>query len=249
MGLFIDGNISNLQDLRGHETSILDTASNEGIDLGSKLALAQQELALELEAFLRRNPESAGGVSVEHVVVTEMLRCWHTLETLAVTFRDLSHSQVNDRYQAKAQIYKDLADRAGKRCLDSGVGLVDDPVSIASRAELSYEAGPGAGGSFHVQVAWTNAAGAEGEPGEVSNIEIPADHVLRVETRTAAGEITGWNVYAGNSPDDMTMQNEVPLSLESVWMMPAEGLRTGPRAGKRQAAEYFATESRRLRRG
>ncbi len=249
MGLFIDGNISNLQDLRGHETSILDTASNEGIDLGSKLALAQHELALELEAFLRRNPESAGGVSLEHVMVTEMLRCWHTFETLAVTFRDLSHSQANDRHQAKAQLYKDLAQRARQRCFDSGVGLVDDPVPIASRAELSHEAGAADGGSFHVQVAWTNAAGAEGEPGEVSSIEIPAGRLLCVETGSVAPEVAGWNVYAGNTPDEMTIQNEAPLALGSVWTMPAEGLRTGPRAGRRQAAEYFATESRRLRRG
>ena len=129
MALFVDGEISSLQDLRNHETSILDLASSEVIDLGSKLVLAQNDLAIELAGFLERNQETARWSGVQHVVITEALRVWHTLHTLELTYRDVANTQVIERYSAKLVLYSELARGARKRLFEGGVGLVSAPES------------------------------------------------------------------------------------------------------------------------
>src|SRR5258708_38819686 len=52
MALFTDGPISSIEDLRGHDTQIVEIASVEGIDVTKKLALAQEEVAIDLMALL-----------------------------------------------------------------------------------------------------------------------------------------------------------------------------------------------------
>ena len=42
MALFTDGPISSIEDLRGHDTQIVEIANVEGIDVTKKLALAQE---------------------------------------------------------------------------------------------------------------------------------------------------------------------------------------------------------------
>jgi hypothetical protein len=129
MALFVDGNITGLQELKAQESSILDVASNEGLDLQTKLDVAQVEIALELEDFLRQNyGERIPRMTVEHVVLDSGLRRWHCLYTLMLAFRDACHSQLNDRYRAKFELYRDLADDAGKRALSRGLGVVENPV-------------------------------------------------------------------------------------------------------------------------
>lgn len=128
MALFVDGNITSLQDLKAHETSILDMASSEGIDLGSKLTLAQDELAIELSDFLRCNGDGRIGVELENVTLTAALRRWHCLHTLALTFRDAYHNQLNDRYRGKYECYTALAQDAAQRVFAGGVGMAATPV-------------------------------------------------------------------------------------------------------------------------
>ena len=43
MALFMDGPISNIDDLAGQDSQLLDVANVEGIDVTRKLALAQDE--------------------------------------------------------------------------------------------------------------------------------------------------------------------------------------------------------------
>ena len=54
MALFTDGPVSSIEDLKGQDTQLLDVASVEGIDVTRKLALAQEEIAVELAALLER---------------------------------------------------------------------------------------------------------------------------------------------------------------------------------------------------
>jgi hypothetical protein len=56
MALFTDGPLNGLQDLQHYENSILEVAGTEGIDLGAKLNLAQDELESQLMLFILRHP-------------------------------------------------------------------------------------------------------------------------------------------------------------------------------------------------
>lgn len=128
MTLFGDGNISSLEDLRAQESSILDVASSEGIDLGSKLTLAQHEISIELDEFLRRNLPDPNAASVDNVAATEPLRRWHCLRALALAFRDAYHNQLNDRYQGKYECYSKLALEARCQTFSRGIGIIRNPV-------------------------------------------------------------------------------------------------------------------------
>ena len=52
MALFTDGPISTTDQLVAHDSSVLDVSNREGIDLTAKLALAQEELGVQLGATL-----------------------------------------------------------------------------------------------------------------------------------------------------------------------------------------------------
>src|SRR6185369_8888666 len=98
MALFTDGPVSSILDLTARDTQLLNVAVAEGIDVTQKLALAQDELALELGALLSR--ASAGESlwapqpDIGSVVVTPPLKLWHTLRTLELFYADAYCSQL-----------------------------------------------------------------------------------------------------------------------------------------------------------
>ena len=138
MALFTDGPISDAVDLQRYENDILNVATTEGIDLGAKIVLAQQDLANQVILFLlRRWPlrQSPFGVrrgrEVNDVVVTGPIRQWHVHKTLALVYRDAYNNQLNDRYQGKWKEYEQLAKASENTYFQIGVGLVADPVPQA----------------------------------------------------------------------------------------------------------------------
>ena len=50
-----------IEDLRGHDTQLLNVATVEGIDVTRKLALAQEELGVEVTGLLGRLSAAVGG--------------------------------------------------------------------------------------------------------------------------------------------------------------------------------------------
>src|SRR5262245_31116544 len=99
MALFTDGPVSCIADLTARDTQLLNVAVAEGIDVTAKLALAQDELELELGALMSRvnagdfvwSPLPISG----SVVVTPPLKLWHTLRTLELVYEDAFWSQLN----------------------------------------------------------------------------------------------------------------------------------------------------------
>jgi len=100
--LFTDNPAIAIENLADHETVILDTASTEGINLTVKIVLGTDEVGLQLQS---RFPQ----LSLNSVVVTPALRLWLIFHTLEIVYRDSYHNQLNDRYKAKWDEYKDLS--------------------------------------------------------------------------------------------------------------------------------------------
>src|ERR1035441_4341461 len=84
MALFTDGPVSSIEDLTAQDSQLLNVANVEGIDVTQKLALAQDQLALELTTLLDRMSFVsqvywlAPPPSLSSVVVTPALKLWHT---------------------------------------------------------------------------------------------------------------------------------------------------------------------------
>lgn len=254
MALFNDGPISTTMDLQNYESGILGVASTEGIDLAGKMTLAQDEIANELMLFLlRRLPVSDFRWSVRRtrgtsdVVVTPPLKQWHALKSLAMVYRDAYNNQLNDRYLNKWNEYENLAKASAETYLQIGVGLVADPLPKACVPVLSAVPGPGNAATYYIAATWTNAAGQESSPSDISTISTTDGQQTVIVVVNPPENISGWNLYAGQSPDAVSLQNDTPIALGDSWTLSA--LVSGRPAGSGQQPTWFFVDHRVIERG
>ena len=226
MALFTDGPASSIEDLAAQDSQALNLANAEGVDLTVKLGLAHEAIGLELEELLALG----GGFRPGQVVATPALRLWHTYRTLEMVYRDAYHSQLNDRYAAKRDQFRELSKWAYERVRQAGVGITLSPVPRAQSPRLQPADGSLAEGTYYAAMAWVNAAGEEGACSQAAAIELTGGGFSAMASGAPAGVI-GWNVYAGLAPETLSRQNESPLDPGSVWTagsLPDTGRRPGP---------------------
>jgi len=247
MSVFTDGVTATIEDLRAYESSILETAHTEGIDLTAKLVVSQEEVAVELEALLAKL--GSGRYGLDNVVVTRPLKQWMVFHTLAVVYRDAYNSQLNDRYMGKWKEYGQMAKWAAQMLRENGVGVVRIPIPKAAEPLLEMTPGPGAAGRYYVQAAWRNATGAEGAPSPIGVIDTSDGMLLTVEAVNPPTVAAGWSVYVGAAPDAMRLQNEEALAVGEKWTASAAGLVNGRAPGLGQAPEEYLTLDRIIQRG
>jgi len=238
MALFVDGNPSQIVDLAHYESSIVEVAATESIDLTAKATVAALELSLELQRFLSVTP---GGrqFTLGHVAVNNGLKQWHVLLTLAATFRDAHFQQLNDRHKMKWKEYERLARYSGQLYFETGVGVVFNPIPKAVTPLLAQIAGAHGPQTYYARVAWTDANGAEGSTSETAALTTSPGTALTVRAIGAPAIARGFNVYAGLLDDQLKKQNNAPLALGSTWTLPSTGFVDGSAPGAGQAAEHF----------
>ena len=241
MALFTDGPLSTIEELAGHDSQLLNVATVEGIDVTRKLALAQQELEIELETLLERR-------LLEKLVVTPALRLWHVYLTLEMVYQDAYNNQLNDRYANKRDEFRDLSRWAMDRLIRLGVGLAEHPLPKAVEPTVTVTPGPLADGTYYVTMSWVNAAGDEGVVADAVCVTT-VDSTFVVTPRRAPSTAAGWNVYAGMDPEQMVRQNTIPNPLGSNWVQPATLATEGMRPGPGQAPNQLHRVARRISRG
>jgi hypothetical protein len=247
MALFTDGAVSDIEDLVAYESAMLDLATTEQIDLTVKLGLAQDELGIELEALLAGR-EGAPGLA--NIAVTGPLRKWHVFHTLALIHRDAYHRQLNDRYLGKWKEYQRLAAWAREALLQTGLGMIFDPLPRAEKPQLSYiQAWALGAATYYVRAAWRNAEGEEGSPSDVAILSVPTGNALVVNAVKTPASAVSWNVYVGFSALEQTLQNEEPLGVDQSWTEPVTGIRQGALPGSGQEPEVTLRPGRTLLRG
>jgi hypothetical protein len=253
MALFTDGAVASIEDLRGHDTQLLNVATVEGIDVTRKLALAQEELCIEVAGLLGRLGQMGqmGWLNtppaIHQVVVTPPLKLWHIFRTLEMVYGDAYNSQLNDRYAGKRDEYHEMVKWAYNQVIQGGLGIATDPVEQAATPELRPSAGGLADGAYFVAVTWTNAAGEEGGSSPPAMIRVSGSS-FAVQT-TAPPNVKGWNVYSGTSPATMTMQNLPTLAPGQTWVQPDTLSTTGRLAGTGQQPSYQLPVPRTIQRG
>jgi hypothetical protein len=249
MALFTDGAVTGIEDLRGHDSQILNVATVEGIDVTRKLALAHEELRIEVSALLYqlRTPMAILPPAIQQVVMTPPLKLWHTFRTLEMVYGDAYNSQLNDRYAGRRDEYHERVKWAYNQVIQGGLGIVTDPMEQAATPVVQATAGGLADGTYYVAVAWSNAAGEEGASSVPVMIQVSGSS-LEVQT-TAPAKVKGWNVYCGTSPAAMTKQNSPILAPGQTWVQPDTMSSTGRPAGNGQAPNYRLPVPRMIQRG
>jgi len=255
MALFTDGTISTLEDLTAQDAAVLDISSVEGIDVTRKMALARDELGMELASLLARTIAyglaqlPACGPSLGAVTVTPPLQAWHTFRTLELVYRDAFNNQLNDRYKGKRDQYHELAKWAAEKLMQTGIGIVSNPVAQAATPELEASAGVLAEGTYYVATAWANASGGEGAGAAPATIQLSDGSGFTVRPGSAPVNAAGWNVFVGTSPDGMVQQNTTLLDTGEGWVQSTAPLTEGRRPGTGQAPSYLKPTPRILQRG
>lgn len=249
MALFVDGDLSSIDDLKRYESSILDVAGTQGIALDAKLEVAHRELKVSLLAFLAQRRDLGQAAELGNLMVTDALTQWHTLQTLSAVFRDAYNSQVNDRYAGKWKEYVKLAERTASLALDIGVGMTSNPVRRPSPPVCSTAAGGGmAERTYFIQIAWS-MANARSALSPVIAFSIPAAELAVAAAQDAPANAAGFHVFAGLTPETVRRQTASPVVLGSSWMESAAGLGVGLTDVPEQAPDYFIDRLRTWNRG
>ena len=170
MALFNDGFAAEISDLLAYESDLHEVASAAGIDLTTKLRLAQTEVGAQLGASSRRPGnvfyggdagwQSTGAEAslprfdLSQVVVTPPLRLWLIFQALALTFRDAQTRKANDKYLPKWREYKELAKWAADLLFQTGVGLAATPIPRAAPPEIGATGAALPAVTAFVRIAW-----------------------------------------------------------------------------------------------
>jgi hypothetical protein len=254
VALFVDGPAPTIDDLADQDTGMLAVAKTTGINVYSKLRLAQEEIRTDLELWLikpRPTLEVLWGpvLRVEQIVVTPPLKRWETMHALELVYRDAYFSDLVDRYQPKWQEYALLARGASESFVASGFGLVSDPVHRAQPPVLSFVPGPQSGGLLYASAAWVNEAGQEGAASEASSITVPDGNLMIVAATNPPANAVGFQVYAGPTLDAMFRQNNVLLPVGVTYTYVPGEVTQGPLPGRGQAPDFVRPLVRTLLRG
>lgn len=237
MALFTDGVLSSIEELMAYDSTLLETARTEGIDLSAKLAAAQEELGIELKRYLARR--GVWDVGLANIAVNEALRKCHVFRTLALTYRDAAHTQLNDRYSARWREWEKAAEWAWQALLEMGVGIVTKPIPRGPRPVLATVSLPVPGATYYVRVAWVGESGEEGAASEPAVITTDDGQGLLVSVDDAPPCATAWNVYVGYGPKETMKQNVVPIPLGHSWQQSSAQLLSGPAPGDGQMPTYY----------
>jgi hypothetical protein len=254
MALFVDGSISGLDDLAAQDSQVLNIASEEGVDVTQKMALASGEIEVELNSTLQSLKLAAWPFSlileptIDNIVVTPPLQLWHTYRTLEMVYADAYSDQLNDRYAAKRDQFHNSAGWAREKLIQSGLGICLNPVPQPGTPLLSAVAGSLTDGTYYVTTTWVNGAGQEGASGIPDAITISGT-TFEVQAAAPPGNVTGWNVYVGQTPGTMVIQNDEPIPTGQGWQQPAAVKNAGLTAGTGQAPDFFKPIPRVLQRG
>jgi hypothetical protein len=254
MALFTDGPISSIEDLTAQDSQLLNVANVEGIDVTQKLALAQEQLALDLTtlldrmSFVSQASWLAPPPSLGSVVITPALKMWHTFHTLELVYADAFASQLNDRYAARRDQFHEQSKRASDQLAGTGIGIASTPVPQAAAPRVVAAAGSLPDNTYYVTMSWTNSTNEEGSPAVTSAITT-SQSTLLVQPVAPPANATGWNVYVGTEPDGLELQNASPIAAGQTWLQPDTVTTGGREPGTGQPANYLRPAPRVIQRG
>lgn len=255
MALFLDDPPSAISDLVQQDSFLLSVAGAEGINVTNKLSLAYNELQIELTAIFGREASiyapvlGEASLDTAHIAVTPALKLWHTYKSLELVYRDAYFNQLNDRYQGKWAEFQRLALSARTRFIDTGAGLVIDPLPQPAQPVITFETAPQAGGAAYFMTTFVNVEGEESSPSTIVQSTVPEGNVAVVGTSPPPSNAVGWNLYGGTSPDDLELQNPSSCAIGSTWAFVFPGVTGGVAPGTGQSPNITRDLPRRIMRG
>ena len=266
MALLTDGNANDTEALRAYETTILDVAQTESIDLNAKLSLATEEISQEVinvlldhtsvnytpltvAATLGATANARRTMGVADVVVTPQIKRWHALHTLELVYRDAYNNQLNDRYRVKWNEYQQLSGDARVRAIKYGIGLTSRPIPQGAQPVFGVVSGTTLSTTYYASISWASGPGQEGAPSNLTTYQTVDGSALTVTNDLPPAVATGWNLYLGLTGAALALQNGTPLAIGQTFQLPPSGVVAGRAPGTGQAPDVYVTGGWTLNRG
>ena len=255
MALFLDGPPSAIDDLVQQDSFLLKIAGTEGINVTNKLNLAYNELQIELTSIFGREASiyapvlGEASLDTAHIAVTPALKLWHIYRSLELVYRDAYFNQLNDRYHGKWAEFQRLSLATRTLYIDTGAGLVIDPLPQPAHPIITFEAASQAGGTAYFTITFVNAEGEESSPAVVVASAIPEGFVAIVGTGAPPSNAVGWNLYGGTSPETLSLQNSSPVTIGAICQFILPGVVSGVVPGTGQVPNLTRDLPRRIMRG
>lgn len=249
MALLADGSAPSMEEIQRYEAGIIEWANTEGIDLGAKATIARDQIVSELVELLDRNPGASGHGVTGRIVLTEPLRRWLVMGTLAAAYGDARLSQVSERYAAKWKDYRREASEAKQWLIRAGIGLASSPMPKPAAPLVETTAGSAAAGTYFFRYTWSGSNGQQSEPSDPGVATLAGSGGLRVSPGAPPPNATGWNIFAGYVESDLSLQNTIPLALGSAWEWQTGELADGPGPGAGQPPDSMVRVPNILPRG
>ncbi|HEY3741178.1 MAG TPA: hypothetical protein VGL53_15105 [Bryobacteraceae bacterium] len=249
MALLTDGSPNTVGSLKAIESSIADVAAIEMINVDVKMGVAVEEISESLMVYLiqlgSQDPQAASrrDLGVSTVVVTAPLKRWHALDSIALVYRDAYHNQLNERYLAKWKYFNAVAADARQTLLDTGIGLVNQPVPKAPVPIAGLSVGQWNPASYIVQIAWVDALGNVGAPSDPITVQLSAGTAPTVTAPAPPDGIAGWNVYVGPIGSVPILQNSSPLDFTTPWIASLTEPASGTPVGTGQSPDTYILSS------
>jgi hypothetical protein len=154
---------------------------------------------------------------------------------------------MNDRYESKWKEYERRSRWAEDALFQLGVGITYSPVPKANSPAVSITAGAAADATYYFRVTWEGINGEEGAPSEITPVSAADGSLVTVDAGLLPAGIVHWNLYAGYSAWDATLQNAAPLGPGETWTVPPAGLAVqGRAAGTGQAPQAMLKRFQRV---
>jgi hypothetical protein len=186
------------------------------------------------------------------VVVTPTLHRWLCFDALARFYSEAYYVQLNTRFEGKWKEYQAEAKNAVEMVLNSGIGIVYNPLPKPAMPLAAVQSGKLPAQALFIQTAWVDGDGNEGALSPVNGLVLEGANnvvVQMAEGADAPEAAVGWNVYGSETGTDLTRQNSTPLSIGSTWQLPLSGLVSGPDPVGGQQPNYYVVDARRSQRG
>jgi hypothetical protein len=251
MALFTDGLMCGSEELREYESSVLEVARNEGVELTPKLTVAQREIALEVITFLMRHGAAHLDIKsgLANVVVTDALRHWHAMQSLAALYRDAYHQRMNDRYKEKWACYSAESRAARQTFFAIGVGISLNPIPRAEAPVCETVVGGQLPERTYLATVCWHAGGKNGDISVPVGVEVAEGHLLQVRVAQPPAGAGGWALYLGRDAGGFYASGAGVLGVDETWTEAGDPFAGSPVTPKAQEPDLFVRFDQRIQRG
>lgn len=196
--LFNDSPISTYEDWLSYDTKLRTLTEIAGAKIEEKAELAKNAILTEIQSFLIREiglGPIAARTKTQQLTITEPLKRWHTLATLALYYEDLANLQSSDNHRAQSLVYTNKLPDTRKALYSTGLGFVSNPIPKGPTPSATSSNSTQPARFLRARATYVGANGAEGTPGDEFTLDQSGGQniVLLVPASTAA--VTGWMLY------------------------------------------------------